>query len=144
MPDAASDAVHDARLGIVQAQALGGEGGVVLTGCGGQGGAEPVEGGSVVAAVRGQEVLGLFLEVADVGPGGKALAVGRGRHEDYLRASGADGPQIRLHKRWWMRVWLEGSAGGSVPGPSSVRCLLASGFNPFRGPGGGLQPRMGC
>jgi hypothetical protein len=108
-----------ARLRVVQAQAEGCERGVGLAGGGRQGVAEAGEGRGVVGAVERQQVLGLLLQMADVGPGGNAL-------HGNLRASDADGPQIRLHKRLW------------------IGTRKASGFNPSRGPGRGLQPRGAC
>ena len=86
----------------------------------GRGHAQALRGLGVALAAAPQQVLGLFLEMAQVGPCGKAF------HEN-LRAFIADGPHIRQHKgRKKNQLGEEASA---------------SGFNPFRGPGCGLQPR---
>jgi hypothetical protein len=68
-----------ARLGVVQAQGERGDGVVRLARGGRQGLAESLEGGGVVGPVACKQLLGLLLQVADVGPGGNALHV-------YLRA----------------------------------------------------------
>lgn len=82
---------RQARLRVVQLQAQGYDGGIAQA-CGQrQRVAKARQGLGLAAAVAGQQVLGLFLEMAQVGPRGNAF------HEN-LRAWIADGPQLRQHK----------------------------------------------
>ena len=73
----------------------------------------------ITCAGFGQQGFGLFLEMAQIGPGGKTF------HEN-LRASDADGLQFRQHK-------------GEVMKNSGSQS--ASGLHPVRRPGRGLRPR---
>jgi len=85
--------------------------------------------GGIACAGLGQQRFGLFLEMAQVGPGGKTF------HE-YLRASNADGLQFRQHKgevmnklkelvgKWvtpcpQARARLASAQGGILPAPPS-------------------------
>lgn len=98
-----------ARLGVVQAQGHGEQVFILLAARRGKEFAESLHRRGIRATVEGEQVLGLLLQLANVGTRGNAF-------HGHLRASSADDPQSRLHKR---RQWE----------------MEASGFNPSRGPG---------
>ncbi|RZJ47818.1 MAG: hypothetical protein EON49_28580 [Acidovorax sp.] len=82
---------RQARLRVVQPEGQRRDGGIAQA-CGGrQRVAKARQRLGLAVAVASQQVLGLFLEMAQVGPRGNAF------HES-LRAWIADGPQLRQHK----------------------------------------------
>jgi hypothetical protein len=87
----------NARLRVVQSQAQGSDGGVALASRSWQGFPEPAGGCKIIAPVKCKQLLGLLLQMGDVGPGVDEL-------HGNLRASNADDPQIRLHKRLWIGI----------------------------------------
>ena len=106
----------DARLRVVQAKVCRRQSRKALPTRGGQGCAQPLECGRLAETDLREQFLGLFLEVADIRPGGNAL-------HGHLRTSDAEDPQCRLHKRrgWMADAEQVGSTLPAGPGASCTR-----------------------